>query len=215
MVIDLVLIAILGFSAFLGYKKGLAGILVSIIALLLSIILATCLQGTIANYLYKETTIGTTIQTTIQDKMIEQMQDKETSSKVESKSSFLMMFFDQEEFSDSMVEVGSKNMTLFILKGVSFIGIFVIIFIICYILRMILNLAFSLPILSSVNKIGGVGLNVLKTLFKIWVFLAVLSFVSFIPIFDSIHSSIESTILTKLLYENNLILVILKSTLPL
>jgi hypothetical protein len=213
MLIDIIVLVILGVSGFVGYKKGLAGILVSVIALLLSIVLAVFLQNTVANYLYNETSIGTSLQTSFKDMLTEQIEKNKDSTELENDNSFIYMFFDKDELSKSMVESGAKQMTTFVLKGISFVAIFVLVFVICYILRMLLNIVFSLPILNSINKIGGVGLNLLKTLFKIWIVLAIISFIGFIPMIDNLCSLIESSILTKLLYDNNLIIIILKSTL--
>ena len=212
MILDIIILAILVFSAFLGYKKGLVGVLVSVIALLLSIILAIFLQGTLADYLSNETNIGSTIESSVKEMMEEQIKEnKNEKIDVNEKNKFLEMFFDTEKLTNSAVSEGSKKVTTFILKGISFVAIFVIVFVICYILRMVLNIVFSLPILGSVNKIGGVGVNILKSLFKIWVVLAICSFISFTPKLSFIYDIIDSSILTKFLYNNNIIVIILKS----
>ena len=123
------------------------------------------------------------------------------------------MFFEPEELATTVVDESANKITMFILKGISFVGIFILVFIICYILRMILNIVFKLPILNSINKVGGVSLNVLKTVFKIWILLAIIYFVSFVPLVDTINNFIDSSVVTKFLYENNIIVNILKSTL--
>ena len=94
-----------------------------------------------------------------------------------------------------------------------FVGIFILVSIICYILTMIWNIVCKLPILNSINKVGGVSLNVLKTVFKIWILLAIIYFVSFVPLVSTINNFIDSSVVTKFLYENNIIVNILKSTL--
>ena len=212
MILDIIVLAILALSAFIGYKKGLIGILVSVIALILSIILAVFLQGTVADYLYNDTNVGTTIESSVKEMMEEQIKENnklDTDTKSENK--FLAMFFDVEKIKNSTINDGSKKITEFILKGISFVAIFVIVFVICYILSMVLNIVFNLPILNSVNKVGGVAANILKSLFKIWIVLAMCSFISFTPKLSVITDAINSSFLTKFLYDNNLIVVILKS----
>lgn len=210
MIFDVIILSLLAFSAFIGYKKGLVGVLVSIIALAVSIILAIILQGTLSDYLYNDTTIGKTVETNIQNTLDEQVKNVDTK---ENKNNFINMFVNTDEITQNIEKGLSKKITKLVLKGISFAIIFVIVFIICYILSMILNIVFKLPILNSVNKIGGVGLNVIKALIKIWILLAVVSFVTIVPKFEFINETINSSILTKMLYNNNLILIILKSTL--
>ena len=213
MVLDIIVLVILVFSAFIGYKKGLVGILVSLIALLLSIVLAVMLQNNVATYIYNETTIGTTIEESIKTTLETQIENKQEEN-VET-NNFLDMFFNTDELVSDLVDENANKVTMFILKGVSFVGIFILVFIICYILRMILNIVFKLPILNSINKIGGVSLNVVKSVFKIWILLAIISFVSFMPTLELVNNMIDSSIITKFLYENNIIINILKSTLGL
>lgn len=213
MILDIILIIILLISAFIGYKKGLVGVLLSIISLILSIVLAIFLQGSVTSYLYDETTIGATIESSIKSTIEIEIDNKLNTEAEEDERTFVDMFFDTEELSTSMVDESANKITMFILKGISFVGIFILVFIICYILRMVLNIVFKLPILNSINKFGGVSLNLLKTLFKIWILLAIIYFVSFVPLVDTINNFIDSSILTKFLYNNNVIVNVLKSTL--
>lgn len=234
MIIDIVIIAIIALSAFMGYKKGLAGILVSIISLFLAIILGVLLQGSVADYLYNKTEVGKTIESSIStminenienignvkeqvedsndEKNVEENEVKENDKK-DYKENFLNNFFDEDELKNQVVQDSAKKLTFVILKGLAFIGIFILVFLICYIIRMILNIVFSLPILGTINKAGGIVLNVAKSVFMIWLVLALVSFVTFIPLFANVANMIDSSIITKFLFENNLIVNILKSKL--
>ena len=213
MILDIVLIIILLISAFIGYKKGLVGVVLSIVSLILSIILAVFLQSTVANYLYNDTGVGTMIESSIKTTIETELENRLNTEVEENENKFIDMFFEPEELASTMVDESANKITMFILKGISFVGIFILVFIICYILRMILNIVFKLPILNSINKVGGVSLNVLKTVFKIWILLAIIYFVSFVPLVSTINNFIDSSVVTKFLYENNIIVNILKSTL--
>ena len=105
----------------------------------------------------------------------------------------------------------SENVTMFILKGASFIIVFIVVLVICYILRMVLNLVFDLPILHSINKIGGVAAGLIKSLLSIWIILALVSIVSPIPMFDGVINLIKNTTVTNFLYTNNILVNILGS----
>ena len=116
---------------------------------------------------------------------------------------------------DDNLTVASENISRFVMKGLSFIAIFLIVRIICYILQMILNVVFNLPLLSTVNGIGGTVVGGLSVLIRIWVVLALISFVSPLPMFDSVVSYIDKTFLVKLLYNNNLLVAVVKAGLRL
>ena len=98
----------------------------------------------------------------------------------------------------------SDDVTMTILKGLSFVLIFFIVTLISYILQMILNVVFNLPILNSVNNIGGVIFGILKMLVKIYIVLAIIYFVSTIPFTKMVTDMIDSSMLTKFLYNNNI-----------
>ena len=74
---------------------------------------------------------------------------------------------------------------------------------------------FNVPLLSTVNVIGGTVVGGLSVLIKIWIVLALISFVSPLPMFDSIVSYIDKTFLVKLLYNNNLLVAVVKAGLRL
>ena len=52
LVLDIILIALIAFGAFRGYKRGLVGVVVGFASLILSIILAFAFQSIVAEALY-------------------------------------------------------------------------------------------------------------------------------------------------------------------
>ena len=98
------------------------------------------------------------------------------------------------------ISKAAEAVSRFVMKGLSFIVIFLIVRLICYILQMILNIVFNLPILSSINSMGGTAVGVLSILIKVWIILAIISFISPLPLFEGINAYIDNTFLVKLLY---------------
>ncbi len=210
MVFDIIILALLVSGAFFGYKKGLVGILVSLIGLILSIVLGFILQTPVSNFIYSSTGFGDMISDNISQGMTQAYKNK-----IEGKSedygiydSFLKSIVNEEQ-----IDEVANNATLFIIKGLSFVIVFIVVLLICYILSMVLGLVFSFPILSTVNKFGGLGIGLAKSLLKIWVFLAILSFI--IPVVNNqkLNNYIDNSSITKLLYENNLIVSLIDSSL--
>ncbi len=205
-ILDLVVIGLIVLGALSGHKKGLVGIIVSFISLILALVLAFALQSTVANALY-DSGIGESINNVVEDN-IQGMIDDGKNVEDSFYGTIISNVTTPEQISQA-----SETVTRFILKGVSFIAIFIVVKLICYILQMVLNLVFNLPILSSINSIGGTIVGALSVVLKLWILLAILSFLA--PMFTSIEEYIDQTIIIKLLYNYNFIVSIIKSGLNL
>lgn len=204
LVLDIILIALIAFGAFRGYKKGLVGVVVGFVSLILSIILAFAFQSVVADALYNSG-IGDSLKEVVQDNIQTMIDNGEN---VE--DSFYGNIINST-ITEDKVEQAGEIVTMFVMKGVSFILIFFAVRLICYILQMILNIVFNLPILSSINQIGGIAVGVLSTLIKVWILLAILSFITPLPMFNGIAEYIDNTLLIKLLYNNNLLVSIIRA----
>ncbi len=203
LIVDIVLILLIALGAFRGHKKGLVGVVVGFAALLLSIILAFAFQSIVADALY-DLGLGSTVkdmaQTNIQ-KMLDNGENVENS---------LYSTIISTTITDENVSAAAEAVSRFVMKGLSFVAIFIIVRIICYILQMVLNLVFNLPILSSINSMGGTAVGIISVLIKVWILLAIISFIVPLPMFEGIGNYIDRTILVKLLYNNNLLVTIIK-----
>ena len=202
-ILDILVILLIVLGALSGHKKGLVGILVGFAALILSIVLAFMFQSVVADAIY-DTGLGSSVagiaKTNIQ-KMIDNGEnvDKSIANTV----------------TEENIDQASENISRFVMKGLSFIAIFLIVRIICYILQMILNVVFNLPILSTINSTGGTAVGALSVLIKIWILLALLSFVAPLPMFEGIIAKVNQTFLIKFLYNNNLLVAVVKAGLRL
>ena len=84
--------------------------------------------------------------------------------------------------------------------------------VILFILKSVLNLVFDLPLLHSINKIGGLGVGAIKNIVIIYVMLALIAFTSPLPfVANNIAPKINNTIITKILYNNNLLVNVISS----
>lgn len=198
-----------------GIKNGLVSILVGFLSLVIAIFLAFILQGTVSEFLYNNTPIGTSIQKVATNFVTENLKNEDSSSKDKNTIEFINKIVNKGEDEDKIINDAAITITKYILSGISFIVIIIVVLIICYILTMLLNFVFDFPILSSINKFGGIGINLLKTLLKLWILLAIISFVSTLPILDPVIEQINQSFVVKVLYENNLLVNIVKSTIKL
>ena len=206
MIIDLILIALIVFSAYRGYKKGLIGIVISLVALILSIFLGFVLKDSLANYLYNNTFIGKSIEERVTNVINENLNTRSESTEV-----FEEILSKQENPIALSMQEMPKVVTMFVLKILSFVLILIFVYIICMLLQMLLNLFVSLPVISSINKIGGGAINVLQMLVKIWIVLAIVYFVIPIQETNTLSKNINDSLLTKTLYQNNFFVSVIES----
>ncbi len=208
LIVDIILVLALVFGALHGHKKGLVGIVVGFAALILSIVLAFAFQGVVADAIY-DTGIGTTVKEAAQENMQKMIDNGEN---VE--DSFYGSIISNAVTEESL-ETTAEGISRFAMKGLSFIVIFFIVRIICYILQMILNVVFDLPILKTINGTGGTVVGVISVLIKVWILLAFILFIAPLPMFEGVSAFIDGTILVKLLYNNNILVALIKAGLGL
>ncbi len=215
MILDIVVIAFVLIGAFLGYKKGLVGIAISLISIILSIVLGLMLNSVIANGLYNDTPIGSTIEQMVYDglnpKAVENSEQEADSNKEDNIYETIVNNIVGTARDTLTNEQVAKTVTMYILKGLSFVLIVVVVFIICYILRMVLNIVFNLPLLHSVNKMGGVAAGVVKALLKVYIILAIISFLAPMSLLEPVVNYINDSTIVNLLYNNNIFVYFIKS----
>ena len=97
-------------------------------------------------------------------------------------------------------------MSYFLIRVITIVILYIVSRILLIVLKFATNIIASLPIISTVNKSGGLIYGVLKSFIIIYAILAVLS--AFSPIISSwgIISAIESSWIGKAMYNNNIIL---------
>lgn len=210
MILDIIVLILIITGAIIGYKKGLVGIMVGLVSMILAIILSLILQGPIADALYNNTGMGKVIEQTVYNNL----NSANNKEKEANASENIIIDSITNKATESLTsEQTAKTVTMFVLKGISFVIIFIIVTIICRILQSVLNLVFNLPVLDIVNNFGGLGVGVIKALLKIYIVLAIISFIAPINIIDPVIDMINTSTVTKILYQNNLFVSLLSLTL--
>ncbi len=210
MILDIIVLVLIITGAIIGYKKGLVGIMVGLVSMILAIILSLILQGPIADALYNNTGMGKVIEQTVYNNL----NSANNKEKEANASENIIIDSITNKATESLTsEQTAKTVTMFVLKGISFVIIFIIVTIICRILQSVLNLVFNLPVLDIVNNFGGLGVGVIKALLKIYIVLAIISFIAPMNIIDPVIDMINTSTVTKILYQNNLFVSLLSLTL--
>lgn len=212
MVIDILLILVIALSAFIGYKKGFVKVIVKLGTFLIALVLAFLLQSSVAKFIGEDIGFKNTISTTVQNKLSDYAKSKEDDKKTDIK--MLEKTIDEintaaEEKKAEVIQKWANNIADFILKGLSFIIIFFTVAIVMGIISLILNTVVKLPVLNTLNGVLGLGSAVILMAFRIMILLTIIYFMSPLEIVEPVINYINTSCITKLLYENNIIVSIL------
>lgn len=214
-IIDLIVIGIIFLSTFLGYRKGLIGVAFKIASFIIAIIITLILFKPISNYIINNTEFAQTIENTIVQKLstaeIENGQIKQENSNLpEVIVNYINVGLQDtvNEAKDSIVKMVARNLAETIIDIIVIIGLFIITRLLLLFAKAILEAISEIPIIKQFNKAGGILYGILRGLLLIYLTLAIISLI--LPMLDktSILNIINNSILTKILYNNNIILMI-------
>ncbi len=214
-IIDLIVIAILLLSIFLGYKKGLIGVAFKILSFIIAIIITLILYRPVSNYIINNTEFAKTIENTITEKLsttnIEEGKIDETSTDL---PNVVVNYINNEivstvnETGEALVQIVAKDLSQTIINLIVVIAIFLITRLLLLFAKAILSAVAELPIIKQFNEVGGIIYGILRGILLIYVLLAIISLI--LPMLDktAILGAINNSIITKILYNNNLILML-------
>lgn len=214
-VIDLAVIGIILLTTFIGYKRGLIGVAFKILSFIIALVITLILFKPVSSFIMNKTELGTTINTAITEKLESQNIESGEIKKEETDLPNVVVDYVNKQITNtvneaknSLVETLAKDLTETIINIIVIVVIFIISKILLLFAKTILEAVAELPILKQFNEIGGIIYGLLKGILIIYVILTIISLI--LPMMDknSILQAINSTILTKILYNNNLILMI-------
>ena len=222
-IIDIIILVIMLICVFFGYKKGLIGVAVNILGFFIALIIALILYTPISNFIIHNTTIQPTLKEAISGMVtpyvISADENKEDTEEAENNSPKVMTdyingFIEKEK---QQVEQTEKdiinNVSETVANNLIKIAVGILVFIVAKIallfVKVLAKVISDLPIIGQFNKVGGAIYGVLQGLLIIYILFAILSV--FAPTMENsvILESINSSIIGKMMYNNNIILKII------
>ncbi len=194
-IIDILIVAFLALSVFLGYKKGLVSLAIKLCAFIIAILITFILYRPIGNLIINTTSIDESIENSIYNRVTETMQkdssDELTSDLIESAK-------------QGMLEQSARELAINIVYAGTAIVLFIIVRIILIFVNALANLIAKLPIIKQANEAGGAIYGLLRGIVIIYAVLMIIYFVGEFNPNNIATQSINQTTLTKVMYENNL-----------
>ena len=105
----------------------------------------------------------------------------------------------------------SGYITCMILNAISYLLIVILVLIAVRILANLLDIISKLPVLNSINKIGGIAVGTLKGVIIVWLFFVVITVFSGSEFGKSMFEMINDSVVLSYLYNNNLLMDIVLS----
>lgn len=203
-VIDLIVLAIFIFSVIMGYKKGLVNVIFNVFAFVLALIITFVLYKPITNLVINNTQIDESITQTIIDKGTINIDETKQEGNFEAYIGNYAI-----ETANNTVESLAKTIAQNAVSVIVMIALFAISRIIVILLKFLFNSIAELPLIKQFNKAGGLVYGILRGIIIIYVILAVMFFIVSVNNNVTITNMINSSIITKILYTNNIIVNII------
>lgn len=206
-ILDVIIVAIIALNVYLCYKKGLVNLAVGLIAFVAALILAVIFYKPVTNIITEKTQFDETIENFIVDSFSTETTDGSQVQYV-SVLGYLENYIGEAigETQNQIVTDTAATLSVKVINLISFIAIFTIVRVALFALTLIADAITSLPILKQLNEVGGVLYGLVKGLIIIYVALAIVFFVIGLTANTTISDIIESSYVTKIFYNNNILL---------
>lgn len=207
--LDIVVLAILVLSIFLGYKKGLIGVVFNLCAFIVAIIITWILYTPVTNAIIKNTEIDDNIRNAIVEKGI--IKNNEEQEGQDGVNKYIQEYVTSpiSNTTNDVIEETAKIVS----EKVIAIGVVILLFIVVRIglilLKFVIEGIARLPIIKQFDKAGGIVYGGIRGMFIIYIFLAILFFIMSVNNSGMIADLINTSLISKYLYANNLILKII------
>lgn len=210
-VLDIVLLIIFLLSLFFGYRKGLIGVAFNLCAFLVALVVTWILYNPITNVVINNTEIDDSIRNAIIEKGVIETKEDEEKEEENMINKYIQQYV-TSPITNTTNEVVEETARVVSEKVVAIgvaIALFIVVRIALILLKFVAEAIAKLPIIKQFNKAGGLIYGVIKGMFIIYIFLAILFFIMSVNNSGMIANMINSSLISKYLYENNLILNII------
>jgi len=198
--IDLILVALIAISNFIGYKKGLIKVAFGLVSFVLAIIISVILYKPVSNFIINNTPLDEKIESVISEKFT----SSETSD--EEINNIVANYFSNVKDATAPIVVDTISKTIINISCM--IIVFVVSKIILAFFKFIGDLIAKIPLIKQVNSAGGFLYGLLKGFIIVYILLALISIISPFVNINGLINMINSSIITNIMYNNNIIFIL-------
>ena len=203
MIVDVIILVFAGYLCFMGYRKGFILTAFDTLGLVISFFLSKEFYNFAENFLLNNTKLFVKLHDYFETKL--SMSAVSNTSKIPVELQKFVNNIMASEASDTFA-VFVDNISLLIIRSISFVVTFLAIYVILLILTAFINTVMKLPFLNLTNRLFGAFMGILKSVILLYLIFAlaapVLSFMQDKPFAQEVLKSESS----KIFYDNNIIL---------
>lgn len=219
-VVDIIILALIALSIFIGYKRGLIKCAINVLSFFIAILVVILLTTPISNLIINNTKIDDNIKATILEKIYpndagdafrslgkeELKLDENNSNLPEVVRDYVN---DLTKGAYNNADVFAENISVMIVNIavaiVLFIGTkFALIFV-----KALADIVGKIPLIKQFNKAGGIIYGVASGVVRVYLILAIISIIVPVLANGSIIDAINSSMIGKAMYNNNILLKII------
>lgn len=190
-IIDIILVAILLLSTFLGYKKGLVKLGAKLFAGIIAIIVTIVAYRPVSGMIINNTSIDEKIEEAIVQNATNYIDEKSEGSNVVADS-----------IENQILPEQAKNIAQGVVYAVTAIVLFIVVKIVLGIIVSLLDFVANLPILKQFNEIGGILYGIVRGILIVGIIVLLMGVFTKINPESDLNEKIQSSFLTKTIYEN-------------
>ena len=219
--IDIIVIAIIALSVYLGYRKGLIALAIKLFAVIIALVATLILYRPISTLIINNTSLDETIQNAIIEKAEgTNDENKENNTEVNNAENNTQNNTEiiEKEVQNNLVEQAKAEMLPETARSIAINIINIAVILILYFaikialhfVTAIANIIAKIPIIKQFNKLGGISYGLLRGILLIYVILLIISFAGQINPENQVHKSINESNITKAMYQNNILNILIK-----
>jgi len=200
---DIAVIAIIALSTFIGYKQGLVKSAIKILSFFIAIVVALVLYKPVSGIIIKNTSIDDNIKNAMIEKIKPDGVEENQEVVVEENVAFKLI-----GNATNTIEGIADAFAVKLIETVTILLIYIMVKIGLKFVTALTDLITKLPLLKQVNKAGGTVYGIVKGVILVYTVLAVVYLAA--PLLNkTVTQNIDKSIITKALYNNNIILNII------
>jgi len=200
--LDVIVVAIILFNTIIGYTKGLVNVVFNLCAFLIALIITVFLYTPITNFVIENTEFDEKLENVI----IENGITGETETLTESGAIEKYLSQSITNTKNDIIQSSSTIIAQKIIGIIIAIALFIIIRLVLVFAKALINGIASLPIIKQLNEVGGLFYGIFIGVVIVYVVLAILFLVISINNNAILTQAINNSIITKILYSNNIVL---------
>lgn len=211
--IDLIVIAVFAICIFLGYKRGLVQLVLRLCSFVLALVISLVLFKPISNFVINNTEFDENIKNYIIEISSSETNTNNVTNTENSNSPEIFVKYINSsiekataEAKDNAIEYVADYVSKNIVSIIVLLILFIILRIVLIFIKIISDAITELPIIKQFNKSGGLIYGLIEALLIIYIAFAIIALLIKNP---TLEQSINSTYIASMLYNNNLILLLL------